>query len=323
MALEVVPRVARILRNTSASPRIELYQDGVALDADSIPTVVVTRADATVIAGLPAVTKPTGTGLYQVLLTPALGTGTLDVLTATWSVTVGAVVQTFTTVHEIVGAHLFGEVEVRNFGDKALSDTVAFTSAAIAEARDRITDDFERVCGASFIPRYAREILSADRTNLLQPTSPLSRAGVQGGTGWVGNWVSGSWYWEMPVGHRRPTKVVAVTADGLALGSSDLALIVIDPTGRLLRPAPWSLFGRGNIIVAYEFGWDRVPYPIKRAAMIKARFDLPAQDVSSRATSFTDMQGQFVRISVPGPMTPTGIPEVDEALSEFSEFVFA
>ncbi len=322
MALEAVPRVARILRGTSASPRIEVYLDGALTNATAGPTVVVTRADGTVIAGLPAASN-VSTGIYEVLLTGALGTGTLDVLTATWSGTWSGQVQTFTSVHEVVGAHLFGEVEVRNFGDKALSDTAAFTSSAIAEARDRITDDFERICGASFIPKYAREIKDADRSNLLQPTSPLSRAGVQGGTGWVGSWVSGSWYWELPIGHRRPSKVVAVTADGIALGSSDLALIVMDPTGRLLRPAPWSLFGRGNITVAYEYGWDRVPPKIKRAAMIKARYDLPAQDVSGRATSFMTDQGQFVRISVPGPMTPTGIPEVDEALADYMEFVFA
>jgi hypothetical protein len=50
---------------------------------------------------------------------------------------------------------------------------------------------------------------------------------------------------------------------------------------------------------------------------------MPAQDVSGRATSFTTDQGQFVRISVPGPMTPTGIPEVDEAIADYSELVFA
>ena len=57
-------------------------------------------------------------------------------------------------VLEVVGTHLFSELEARAFKNAALKDTVKYLPDAIAVDRDRITDQLETVTGRSWVSRY-------------------------------------------------------------------------------------------------------------------------------------------------------------------------
>jgi hypothetical protein len=273
---------ARVLRSTASAVQLQLYKDGTLTAATGTPTVVVARADGTVVTGAAATTP--STGVYERTLTTT-DTATLDILTATWTATVDASVMTFVTTHEVIGDELFTEDELRRFGDRAIADTTAFTDAAIAEARDRVTDEFERICEVSFVPRYTRETLDGDGSTMLR----------------------------LP--HGRVTAVRAASIDGTAV--TTLADIVIRYGHWLYRPDGWTL-GRQNVVVAYERGRASCPGEVKRAAMTVARMELVASDLSDRTLSYSNEMGVF-RLSVPGPGRPTGIPIVDEILRRYDE----
>src|SRR6266498_1220182 len=148
----------RILVGTSAQPNRTFNADGVSTDLDGgigvMPTVVVKRPAGTTIA--PGTISRTEVGTYAFTLQPQ---AECTYLTITWSGPVGSITQTLTSHVEVVGAQLFTIPEARNFKVAGSAPLNATADADLLETRDSITDEFEAICGWSFIPRYRRDTL--------------------------------------------------------------------------------------------------------------------------------------------------------------------
>lgn len=270
----------QILRNTRATLTID-FSAGV---ADGAVTVTVRdEPGATVATGT---ASSLGLGVYSFVVDPQ---AQLARLTLEWAGTWSGIAQSMTTEAEIVGGHLFTIDEARTWGDLQLADDQAYPDAAIREARERIADDFQRICCVSFFPRYERVSLT-------------------------GTW--DSWLW-LP--YKFPLALISTSVDGVALSPAELATVVLEPTGRINLATGWgSGWTRRNVTIEWEHGWRQVPTPIKRAALALAHYELVSSEITDRQVSFANELGT-VRLSTPGPRTPTGIPIVDATLTRFDE----
>lgn len=275
--------VSQILKNTAVTLEVT-FSVG---NADAAVTVTVTRADGTAIATNAATTQA-GSGRYTYALAPQTE---LDSLTATWTGTFGGTPQSVQTFAEILGGYLFALADARAFGDKTLSDATKYPDADVRETRNRITDMFEQVCGCSFVPRYARDVLDGTNTDT------------------IGVW------------NRRVNRVIAASVDGVALTSNELANTICRSSGWIVRKTggiwQWGWGGR-NVIISYEHGWATVPSDIQRVALELARYELVNNDITSRMVSLDNDLGS-VRLSVPGTKYPTGLPIVDATLARYTE----
>jgi hypothetical protein len=270
----------QILRNTQATLEIDRPPG----PATGSVTVTITKADGTT---LMSGTATLAGNTYTFTLPPQ---PELDRLSVTWSGTWGGVVQSVVTTAEIVGGYLFRVDTARQYGDQVLADTTKYPDDVIEAARAEITDLFEQVCDVAFVPRYARDVLD------------------------------GSGGYAIRVFNRRCSRVIAATMDGVALTSSELADITVRPSGWLVRKSGawnYSFTGR-NITVAYEQGWPIVPADIALAGLVLCRYQLVSNDISDRMVAFDNDLGT-VRLSVPGPGRPTGIPLVDDTLRRYDE----
>ena len=156
----------RILRGTAAALEVTLHVDGAPTDADGDVTVTVTRGDGSTVVSAQTATK-VATGVYRYALTPTQ-VAQVDRLTTTWTASLGGVAgQTFSQTYEVVGAHLFTEAEARTFdvtagGSPAMENQAKYPDVAIREARDRIAEQFEEICGVAFGTRYGVDVLDGD-----------------------------------------------------------------------------------------------------------------------------------------------------------------
>lgn len=268
-----------ILKNTSATLE-EIFAAGA---ADGAVTVTITGADGTVIS-TGAATHGVG-GSYTYPLAPQ---AELNALMITWTGAWSAVTQTVTTQAEIVGDNIFSLADLRAFGDQALANTTTYPDTTLRAARGQITDDFEDICGVSFIPRFARDTLDGTGTE------------------------------QILVYKNRVNRIISASVDGVALSAGDLTNTVVRPSGLLIRKTgAWNWgFGGRNVIVSYEHGYTQPPAGISNAAKLLARYQLVSSDVTDRMVSFSNDLGQ-VRLSVPGTNYPTGIPTVDATLGRY------
>lgn len=259
--------------------------------------VTITREDGTAIV-TDAAADGSGVAPRTYALTGAQTT-TLDTLTAVWT---SATLGTLTTKVEIVGDRLFSVAEARAFDKGQLSSASKYPDAAILTALARIEDDFQRICGVSFIPRYRRVVMSGSgRDALLAPDLRISvvrSIETRSGTTWT------------------------------AFSQDQLDDVVFDGAGILVREmfGPWPS-GRRNIRVGYEYGWDMPPEKIRRAALKVLVAELVPSNLNDRATSETTENASYAyatagRVTNPwSVMAHYGIPEVDATLDRYSERV--
>lgn len=289
----------QILRSTPATLAVQFQDaDGEATDPGTV-TVTVTRADGTVLRD-GAATSGNEAEPRTITLTP-VETADLDILRADWvSDTHGSL----TTWHEIVGAFLFTIAEARAWGPsladgvKDLSDPDTYPSEVIAAARARITQAFEEICEQAFIPRYRRVRMDGcGGRQLITPDRYLQRlrsASVRAGGTWT------------------PFAV------------EDIDDVVVRSWGALERQfrGSWPV-GAGTVDVAYEHGWVQPPGDIRQAALIVARHELIATDLSDRQTGYSSEQGSY-SIAVAGTQQNAwsayrqfGLPTVDAILGRY------
>jgi hypothetical protein len=271
------------LTNTSAE--LEVILD--AGNADDAVIATVRDANGTQLATGDATLDETTPGRYTFELAPHAD---VAAITTTWSGQWGGVAQTFETADEIVGTLLFTLGELRAFNDKKLADSTKYPDALLAAERDAVTDFFAQVCNVSFVRRYQRDELD-------------------------GGWARDLWLLK-----RRPQQILSLVVDGVTLDEGDRTGITLYESGRMYRSTqwPWNPVNPRNVVIGYEHGWARPPLAIKRAALILARYELVVDDIGDRTLSVNTELGA-VRLSVPGPNYPTGIPIVDKALEEYDE----
>lgn len=230
--------------------------------------VTVTRLDGTTVVEDVPTTSGSGAAARTYTLTSAQ-TATLDTLTVTFASS--DLSQSVSETVEVVGALLFTEAEARLFpwgNGTPLSDTAKYTDAMIEEARARITEQFETICGVSFVPRYRLDTLS--------------------GTGYV----------NMALPRMKVTSIRSVeyrtsgAATWTAYDADDLADLFVEDYGWILRETR-GLFttGRRNLRIGYEYGFTTPPLTVKRAAIVAVIHELVPSNVDPRAISISSDVG--------------------------------
>lgn len=264
-------------------------------DADGEDVAVATNvvATATSAAGntivLPAVSAGSG-GLWNLAFP---GVATLDQVVVTWSAEIDGHAVSDTDIVEITGGHYFGLREARR--DIPDLTAIKFSTAFVRERRVEIEEEFEGICGRSFLPRYRRVTLDGtDDNRLYLPDADVSRI-----------------------------RSVSLLVDGTPVAFTDpqLAELVLRPDDRsIARPsgALWPL-GAGNVVIGYDYGMTRPPSDLKRVALVRlrSRVMMLRSGIPDRALSWSNQAGETYRLSIPAAYR-TGVPEVDGVLDRYS-----
>lgn len=286
-----------VLRSTPARLSVTFYGDETPLDADGAVTITITKADGSVLVSAAGTTHvtPADSGTYTFDLAPQVD---LNVLTCVWTGTFSGSPVSITTGVEIIGGQLFTLAEGRA-SDSALSDVNKYPISALIDARVQVTEEFERACKRSFIPRYRREVVDGVDTNgrmlLLDKADPIRLLSVK---------------------VREDDDTVTTWT------APEIATLTLDRQGEVARNDGdvWPTYYDNNITVEYEYGLLRVPAEIKRVALIRFKSLLVQKftAIPDRATSWTAEGGGTFSLATPGRSGYiTGIPEVDAVLNDY------
>lgn len=299
MAVELVT-TARVAQGRAGSFLATFYDDesGAVVDPGITTLGIVDASGATVVVSSTATTGTGSTGRTYDLTTTH--TANLDWLTVTLTT---ANYGTFDAMLEVVGHHLFTIREARAYGDGILADQAKYSVDAVADARDRVSDRLENICGVSFIPRY--ELVEHDG-GVYQDERSLFLRKRNGDPA-------------LKVSRIRHAAIRSFgTTTWTDLTGTELADLFPLWTGEGLRESTgvW-LAGHKNTRVGYEHGFQQTPREVKRAAMMLARYELVPSNLNSRALQ---EQGEFgtVQLATAGKYgSLTGIPDVDEIIQEY------
>lgn len=306
--------VDKILRNSGALLRVTFYVDGVATDADSLPTFAV--ADEwgdSIQTGTAVATGPTGQ--YELVFPPKTE---LHEYAITWTGFFSAIQQSVVTFAETVGNNLFSVQEARDFRPEGktvrtglIADTTKYPTSVIIETREEITELFEVLLGFSPVERSHFVTIDGNwgrgsdgGINIVTSTSAIRNAGTS----------SDALYLKSEL-----NAINRIDCEGVTLVLADQDLSVYK-YGRVHRGnATWPL-GEQNIEVQYEHGTMHTPAPIIRAALIMLHAYMVGSDVMDRSVTHTDETGTY-RLSVPdmARRRTTGIPHVDAIIANYAE----
>lgn len=179
--------------------------------------------------------------------------------------------------------HYFTLTELRVM-DAAFASTTDYLDSDLTEIQSTVEEAIECAAHVAFVPRTATATVSGD-----------------GGR-------------RIFLPHFEVSAISAVTVDGTALTSDELAGLVINDA-ILYRETGWTR-GYRNISVTYTHGRTAVPGLIKRAALILAKSYLTASQIPANATAQSIGDTMF-RLTIAGRDGDFGIPEVDAAIKMF------
>lgn len=195
-------------------------------------------------------------------------------------------------------ASIFTPAEAKAFryqGQTPLAE--GYTDPELQAAADRITEDFARICGVSFVPATVTdEVLEGDGgCTLLLPRTRVTAVPA----------LARRWHGQN---------------DWTALTVDELAGIIFERSGLVTWPLGYWPCGAGRVRATYTHGYTAPPEPVKRAALILAVNQLVGSNVSDRATQWTNDGGTY-NLSVAGWREGQwyGFPEVDSTLQRFNE----
>lgn len=272
----------RIVRGSPATLSATFYVDEVGAALDEEPTVTVTRVGGSQVATGTA--TEVGGGTYTYALPPQAD---LAVLSVVWTGERDDQAVSVETYAEVVGAEYFSIPELRN-SDSVLLNTTKYPTWKLVAARLAVASEFEGICGRSFVPRYAREVLCGDGNGRL----------------WLSN----------------PDPIRVLTCSVNDEDWSDRSYSRNDDNIRQIRVDGYRFPRDGRIVIEYEYGKPEVPVRIKEAALKRAKYSLVSGQsrIDERATvmNIPDF-GNFV-LATPGVRgSLTGIPEVDVVLQDY------
>ncbi len=277
--------VYRVLRTSKATLTRTFYLDEGAVDASGSVSVSVTRWDGTVVQGPVTASGPVDHA-YSFTYD---GSDVLDEVTVTWTATVGGdAIVLDQDVIQVVGGHFLGLGDLRNKIDPVFRNAERYPTQDLIDRRIEVEDEFERICGQAFVPRFAVDHLS--------------------GTGRAG---------PLPLKWPNLRLVRAVTVGGTALAVDAVAEFGRDPLGLLRRDAGWP-YGTGNVVVEYEHGMDRPPPDIARVFKLRMKSLLltTKSPLPDRAERLVTTEVGPVILARPTAYS-TGISEVDAALDRW------
>lgn len=278
-----------ILRNTGPTTLTETwYVNGTATDVGTV-TIGIVDTDGNEVVAPGTATASAVAGVYTFELPVQTE---VKELVITWTDDDD---QYQVEMLSVIGGWLFTEAGLRAYYGADLASATAFTDAAIMVARDRITEEFEEICGVSFVPKYRRQTLLGNGTSMIQ----ADRYRIQ--------------------------EVLASTINGTTQTASDLTAHPTLPyinhkTSQFTAPTAANPY---NVTVSYRHGWDSPPGDIVRAAMALARHQLikdsTGAGVPETASSWSDGTGQYVSYAANDQtMRWYGLPPVDNALRRYN-----
>lgn len=276
----------RFLRDAAADLTfVAVDRTGARQEAEGC-TVTITDSAGIELAGSPFVASAGEDDAWELAL-PASLMATLDVYTTVAEFDMLPSSEKRRSQFEVVGGFLFEIEELRNYDDE-LADEEDPSNALLCEARDAAMDRFEHRCRPCFWRRGRRARLNGVGTDLL---------------------VLPDLY---------PQSIIAMTVDGTALDVDELGDLGVYQWGGLQRPDTiWPRGLANNVEGFYEHGLDDAPRVARNAGIKLAASYLIKSPVPDRATVESTDAGNW-RVSVAGRDGPTGIPEVDAILDEFS-----
>lgn len=256
-----------ILKNTGPTSLTQKwYEDGTQVDAGTVTIGIVDSTGTEVVASGTATTKSGSGATTAYAYSLAIQTA-VKRLTVTW--TRGDTGASVSSELEVVGAFLFSEVDLRAYSDAQLTSASTFTDAAIVAARSRITDEFEHICGVSFVPRFRQQVTAGYGDYALDLDRP------------------------------QVSEVLSASIGGVTVAASNF---VIDNEARSLYRTNGYFTSSStsnplNVTVTYEHGYATPPADISRAAIILARHqllrDVTGTGVPANASSWTDSSGSY------------------------------
>jgi hypothetical protein len=271
----------RILRGVAASLSWQpVDSSGEAADPGATVTVGVVTSAGTEVLAPGTSTSGSGASPRTVALTAAQ-TADLDLLTATW--TVGSSI--YTTTAEIVGGFYFTIAQARS-SDPSLRDDTRFPTDSLVTAREAVEDEFERICGVAFVPRFSQEI--AEGAGVVRVKWPRIRT----------------------------VRSIEAWSDDAWTATTDLASYVPTEQGSIIGEFRCDRRYR----IAYEHGYDQPPGDVVRVAKARLRniASQPTTGIPDRATSYAITDGGVYALDKAGPFK-TGIPEVDGVLGRYDQ----
>lgn len=277
-----------MLRGAADTLSLSVYSDGILVDPGATTLSAVDETGTVILAS----TAASGTGATaRTKVLTSTHTASLGRWTVTWVTTNYG---TLTTYAEVVGAHLFTIAEAMAFAKSAMTQA-GLTAAQIAAQRYAVMEDFESICGASFVPRWNRTVLDGSSAALFLPyLRILSVSAIE----------------ERTVG----------TTTWTAFTAAQLADVFILRTGQIVRESLGTFTpGIQNWRVTYSYGWSYPPAMIREAALRAARHQAVYSPVNERAISISSEQGS-TSLWTPGysgrgsAIHP--LPEVDRVLRQ-------
>lgn len=209
----------------------------------------------------------------------------LGVYGLSWSGTDGTDSYVDRTTVEVVGGFLFSVPDARA-SDDFMSDASAFPASEIEHYREVVAGEFQAITYRSFVPRVTRIDFTGDGGQEYMCLVPDA------------------------------SFLVSVQVAGV---SADLAGWEVNRLGKVTAPTPVADGVRVTALACY--GWPVVPGDVKRAAMIRCRDLMAAEDsgIPDRATTWQPQEGGTFRLATAGSgKWRTGIPEVDSTLFNYT-----
>lgn len=261
-------------------------EDGVAANNTGDVTVQVLDEYGTVVASGTA-PNAAGNGTGEHTYTPPTSvTNALGTYTVRFTYVLSGTTYRVEVPYVVYGAHLFEISELRETAPE-LASAGDYPAREIRRARDAATEYLERAAGVAFSARSRTFTVDGTGTSTIL----------------------------LPVG--QVNAVNSVYVDDVQI--TDLDGLVVYPDGRLSWDdnGYWAA-GRSNVTVDVDYGYEAVPAPVRRAAMILAVEYLVPSALPPRAMSQSTDLGEF-RISIANPDAGrwTGIPDVDAVIQQF------
>lgn len=191
---------------------------------------------------------------------------------------------------------LFTVAEARSFDRGQLTDNTVYSDAVISAMEAEIREQFEQICGVSFIPKTESDyhIDGTGERTLWLPFAKLisvSAATVYDSSGGIAE----------------------------VFDAEDLADLACYEDGRVVRKmrGVWTT-GCKNVNLTFKHGHQTVPQAVKRAALMLCVHRLVGSDVDPRATSLQTETGS-ISLAIVGDMTE--LPFVNAVLKQYSQKV--
>lgn len=282
----------RILRGASASLKSFKFDESGEPANPGTTTVTVTRGDGTVIDTDAATTEDTDTHELVYAL-DAADNDRLDWLTAVWTDTIDAT--SWTTYHEVVGGFYFS-VRAARLADPALADVAKWPDATIQQVRDEVEREFESedACGRAFVPRYRRARVRGGGRCLVLP--------------------------DVDIRTIRSVRSYTDATTYTAFTDAEIAAVGPSEAGVVYR-SDRNVWSCGvDYVIEYEYGLDRPPSDLQRAAIQRLRSLLgkPSSGIPDKAVTFTPTNSATAVLASEGRNGwITAIPAIDAVLMRY------